>query len=226
MKPYYEAEGIVIYHGDCREVLPQIVRSNCGALVVDPPYGIAHQSDWTDALYGNVAAAYGDGSVAGDEDLTVRDYVLAWNAGAAALVFGSWKHSQPAGTHTVLVWDKGAASGMGDLSIPWKPSWEEIYVIGRGFIGSRDEGVLKGFYVPPRISMGRQHPMEKPVSLLRYLISKTPSGTVIDPCCGSGPTLRAAKDLGRRAIGIEISEAYCDLAARRLSQEVFPLEVA
>jgi site-specific DNA-methyltransferase (adenine-specific) len=112
---------------------------------------------------------------------------------------------------------------MGDLSFPWKMSWEEIYVLGNGFTGKRDEGVLHGHLVVSWESRGRTHPHEKPVSLMTYLIGKTDADWVLDPFMGSGTTLRAAKDLGRKAIGIEIEERYCEIAAERLSQEVLPL---
>jgi site-specific DNA-methyltransferase (adenine-specific) len=111
---------------------------------------------------------------------------------------------------------------MGDLSLPWKPSHEEIYVLGSGFHGHRGGAVLRA-YVPPRVSMGRLHPNEKPVKLLVQLIQKCPAGVILDPFMGSGSTLRAAKNLGRRAIGIELEERYCEAAARRLSQEVMEL---
>ncbi len=115
---------------------------------------------------------------------------------------------------------------MGDLTFPWKLSFEEIYVIGNGFRGRRDESVLRGHRVftwesgPALDGNGRKHPNEKPVSLCGYLISKTDAHTILDPFMGSGTTLRAAKDLGRRAIGIEIEEKYCEIAAKRLSQGV------
>jgi hypothetical protein len=118
------------------------------------------------------------------------------------------------------VWDKGPASGMGDLSIPWKLSWELIFVCGDGFHGARDEGILRGHSVVTWASLGRKHPNEKPVTLLRALIAKCPEGVILDPFMGGGSTLVAAKDLGRRAIGIEIEERYCEIAARRCSQEV------
>jgi site-specific DNA-methyltransferase (adenine-specific) len=109
---------------------------------------------------------------------------------------------------------------MGDLSIPWKPNWEEVYVIGIGFSGKRTTGVLSGHTVVTWASKGRQHPNQKPVSLMRELINKCPTGTIVDPFMGSGTTLRAAKDLGRKAIGIELEERYCEIAANRLRQEV------
>src|SRR5690606_5759542 len=111
---------------------------------------------------------------------------------------------KPEGTHTVLTWDKGLASGMGDLSIPWKPNTEEVYVLGRGFAGSRGSSILSGHTVVTWASKGRFHPNMKPASLMESLLIKCPPGTVADPFAGSGSTLVAAKRLGRKAIGIEI----------------------
>jgi site-specific DNA-methyltransferase (adenine-specific) len=216
MQPYYEANGITIFHADCRDVLPHI---HADVLLTDPPYGLAHSSNRTSALYGATDDYYGDGSIANDLDTSMRDFVLQWAGERPALVFGSWKVQRPANVRALLIWDKGEASGMGDLSIPWKPSHEEIYVIGKGFSGARTTGVLRA-YVPARISFGRVHPNEKPVSLLQMLLGKCPAGVIVDPFMGSGRTLRAGKNLGRRAIGIEIEERYCEIAARRLQQEV------
>jgi len=72
---------------------------------------------------------------------------------------------------------------------------------------------------------GRKHPHEKPRSLFKYLLQKMPDGKVVDPFMGSGTTLRAAKDLGRKAIGIEIEERYCEIAAKRLAQEVLSVQI-
>lgn len=211
MKPYYQHGGITIYHGDCREL-----DCSADALVTDPPYGIAFESG-SRRLLGNAR------SIKGDEDTSLRDFAIDWfelDAARPALVFGSWKVQRPAETRGVLIWDKGGALGMGDLSLPWKFDHEEIYVLGGGFVGRRDSGSVLRF--APEQSMGRWHPHQKPLRLMMRLIAWT-AGVVIDPFMGSGSTLVAAKDLGRQAIGIEIEERWCEVAAKRLSQEVLPL---
>jgi DNA modification methylase len=211
IKPYYEEDGIAIYHGDCREILPHV---SADVLVTDPPYGIALSSNW--------GGEFGDLKVAGDENTDARDAVLALWAPRPAIVFGSWRVARPADTRALVIWDKGGRCGMGDLSIPWKPSFEEIYVLGSGFIGRRDEGIIRDAAPPASRASGRLHATEKPESLMRKLLRKCPPGVVLDPFMGSGTTLRAAKDLGRRAIGIELEEKYCEVAANRMRQRVLP----
>jgi site-specific DNA-methyltransferase (adenine-specific) len=212
MTPYYEHAGISIYLGDCREILPAL---SADVLVTDPPYGIAFSSSMGGKFTGN--------KISNDESTEARDFVLReWPKGSPALVFGTWKAAILEGTKTLLIWEKGDHVGMGDLSIPWKPNFEFIYVFGKGFKGKRDSGVLRVPALSPNF-VEQSHPTEKPVDLLTALIAKCPEGTVIDPFMGSGTTLRAAKDLGRKAIGIEIEERYCEIAAKRLSQEVLPL---
>jgi site-specific DNA-methyltransferase (adenine-specific) len=206
---------VTIYHGDCREVDAWDIAG--GVMVTDPPYGMGHRS--------GKAGAFGDCSVAGDETTEVRDQVLKLWAPRPALVFGRWSVPKPLGTKTVLTWDKGELIGMGDLSLPWGPSTEEIYVLGRGFVGKRGRSVLRYQGIGPyqQVNNGgeRFHPTQKPVELLRDLIGKCPPlAEVVDPFMGSGSTLRAAKDCGRTAIGIEIEERYCEVAAKRMAQEV------
>jgi DNA modification methylase len=215
VKPYYQDDAVTIYHGDCREILPQI---QADVLVTDPPYGYNHSSGWE--------GAFKDTPIANDLDTQARDDILAAWGQRPALVFGSWKMPKPTGTRAVLVWDKGPASGMGDLSIPWKPNWEEIYVLGTGFSGFRDSSILTGHTVVTWASKGRNHPNEKPVSLMVSILAKCPEGVALDPFMGSGSTLRAAKNSGRRAIGIELEERYCEIAANRCAQDVLDLGVA
>lgn len=215
--PYYDDGTCVIYHGDCREVWEWWGIAD-GIMVTDPPYGIGYETGM-DHRSGTDRSR--PRSVVGDEDTALRDYALKMWGARPALVFGSWKVARPDRTRAILTWNKGLNCGMGDLSLPWKPNTEEVYVLGSGFTGHRGSSVLD-FQAPvSQVSWGRVHPNEKPVELLRALIAKCGQvGEIVDPFMGSGTTLRAAKDLGRKAIGIEIEERYCEIAAKRLAQEV------
>jgi len=217
-KPYYQDDYITIYHGDCREVLPGI-EADC--VVTDPPYGISYYSGYTSDVRSGGDYVNKDGSISGDNDTMLRDFVVSWCGSIPALVFGSYRAPFPLGWKQILIWDKGPAAGMGDLKIPWKPNHEPIFILGDwpGESG-RGAGIIRGDNIS-RLSMGRKHPHEKSVSMLRKIMEPCP-GTILDPFMGSGTTLRAAKDLGRKAIGIEIEEKYCEVAAKRLSQEVLP----
>ena len=114
--------------------------------------------------------------------------------------------------------DCGDHVGMGDLSFPWKPNTEEIYVIGHGFTGHRGSSVLR---IPAPVtwnstSHGRAHPHEKPVALISALLAKCPGKTILDPFMGSGSTGAACVQSGRRFIGIEIEPKYFDIACKRI----------
>lgn len=207
MRPYYDADGITIYHGDCRDVLPVAA----DVLVTDPPYGVAFDCGWANKFQGV--------SIANDADVTARDAVLAGWGNRPALVFGSWKVARPTTTKAVLIWDKGTV-GMGDLALPWFPCTEEIYVLGDGWSGPRTSAVMR------YVGRNTWHPTEKPEQLMLSLVAKCPAGRVLDPFMGSGTTLVAAKRLGRKAIGIEIEERYCEMAAERLAQGVLDLSAA
>jgi DNA modification methylase len=218
LKPYYQDSACTIYHGDCREILPSLPEVDL--VLTDPPYGIQY-----DTGYRIPGVTPWSGQIYCDEDTSARDAALSMLEGVPMLVFGSRKCNPPVGTRMVLVWDKGAALGMGALDLPWKPSSEEIYVVGSGFTGSRDESNV--IYAHPTQAMaknGRVHPNEKPIKLIQKLLHKCPVGIILDPFMGSGTTLRAAKDLGRKAIGIEIEEKYCEIAVKRLAQEVLALK--
>lgn len=209
-EPYYAEELVTLYHGDCREISEWLTAD---VLVTDPPYGIGYET-------GRPRVEGSARSIAGDKDTDARDFALfAWDYSSPspdsrpALVFGTWRIPRPAATHTRLIWDTKGALGMGDLSVPWKPSDQEVYVIGRGFSGPRTTNVLT---FAPEQATGRLHPHQKPLELLTELLGKCPPGIVADPFAGSGTTLLAAKRLGRRAIGVEMDEDYCRIAAARL----------
>ena len=205
------AEGVTLYLGDCREILPTLGRFD--AVVTDPPFGISFESNH---VCGTTTAGWMNKQIANDECTSARDDVLAWHSGPFA-VFGSHKAPAPSKFRGLLVWDKGPASGMGDLSFPWKTSFEFIYIGGEGWIGRRDEGVIKDIWIATRASMGRVHPNEKPVELLKHLVSKAPGNSILDPFMGSGTTGVAAAKLRRKFTGIEIEPRYFDIACRRIS---------
>lgn len=214
--PYYQDELVTLFHGDCREFTEW---QAADVLLCDPPYGIAYNSG---SRRDTLAA-----SIAGDEDASLRDWMLERWAAKPALVFGTWRIPRPSGTHTRLIWDTKGALGMGDLSVPWKPSDQEVYVIGKGFVGRRDSNVIRCAPVQSMSRNGRQHPHEKPIALLAALIGKCPPGVLADPFAGSGSLGVAAKMLGRRAVLVEIEERYCEIAARRFAQDSLPFgEVA
>lgn len=218
--PYYERDGIVIYLGDCRDVLPLLPKAGADLLVTDPPYGVAYRSNYG----GNFAA------IAGDEDASWVPEALGLAAEALrdkrhAYIFGPRGLVAPPFRASVeLVWDKGALS-MGDLSQPWAAAHEPITFAvlvrssekGRGNLPARLRSGSVLNYSRPSAT---RHPTEKPVPLLRRLIesSTLPGETVLDPFVGVGSTLVAAAVEGRGGIGIELDERYVETAAARVDK--------
>ena len=212
MSLYYRDEHVTLYHGNC---LVETDWLEADVLVTDPPYGIDYKSGRPRQT---VAA-----SIEGDADTSLRDAVVE-AFGKSALVFGTWRIPRPAGTHTRLIWDTKGALGMGNLAVPWKPSDQEVYVIGYDFEGIRDSNVITCAPVQSLGYNGRLHPHQKPVALMERLIDKCKGRTIADPFAGSGSTLVAAKKLGRKAIGVEFDERYCEDIARRLDQGALTFE--
>lgn len=216
MTPYFERDGVVIYHGDARDVLPLLNLSAVALVLADPPYGVG--------LRNNVGTESPkrkrhDWTVQGDNDQSVGMTVLSEFAKRKTprIVFASPKKPWPGAWRQHLVWDKGpAVGGGGDPKTCWKTSWEMIQVADTPRLnGPRDGAVLK-FWVTQRDY--HFHPAQKPVALLQYLVEKAsqPGQVVLDPFMGSGSTLIAARNAGRHAIGIETDERYCALAVERL----------
>jgi DNA modification methylase len=213
--PYYEDDLVRLFHGDCREVTEWLTAD---VLLTDPPYGCAYESNWNNDRRNKKIGE----SIQGDGNCDLRDQALSLWGKRPAIVFGRWDVDRPKGTKARLIWDKGNSAGMGDLTMPWGRSDEEIYVIGAGFIGTRSGSVLRVPMFAPSSRDRPDHPTPKPVPIFELLISKCPPGPIADPFAVSGPTLIAAKLLGRPAIGVEIEERYCELIARRLDQGVLP----
>lgn len=208
MSVYYRDDLVTLYHGDARELDAWM---SADVLCVDPPYGIDYQSG---SRRDTLAA-----SILGDKDTSVRDDLLRMWGDKPALVFGSPRIPRPEGWKMLLVWDKGGALGMGDLSLPWKPGHEEIYVLGKGeWRGQRTNDVIRCAPVQSITANGRLHPHQKPIGLMTELVSKLPHGVVADPTAGVGSTLVAAAALNQKAIGVELDESYCEQIAKRLER--------
>lgn len=222
MKPYYEDASVTLWHGDCLEVTAWL---EADVLVTDPPYGI---NGALSASYKGKKPAAGfvpvhDRAVTWDATLEVRDAALIlWGGVRPAAVFASPKRldAPPFAPRQVpLIWDKGELVGMGDLTFPWRVNYELIYTRG-AWVGPRTSTAVLRFPLSNRDAGRVGHPTPKPIGLMANLLERAPAGVIADPFSGSGSTLVAAKQLGRRAVGVEMDERYCEIAAARLSQGV------
>lgn len=218
--PYYDHAGITIFHGDCREILPQL--EPVDLVLTDPPYGIGYDRI-ANSVGGkrsiNGAAWKTDHDTTGWDDEAVPDGLLQTviDFGNRAIVWGGNYYSLPP-SRCWLFWDKmndGKTFADGELA------WTNLSGSVRRLQHLWD-GMLQQKMGDKKES--RLHPTQKPLSVIRWCMTvadKTATAnTILDPFMGSGTTLRAAKDLGRKAIGIEIEEKYCEIAANRLRQEV------
>jgi site-specific DNA-methyltransferase (adenine-specific) len=220
MTPYYEHAGITIYHGDCREILPQLPKVD--AVITDPPY--------------NCGKDYGTHDDQMDPTAYCEWLTSIWRKlPSDCLIY------TPGDRH---LWDsrticEGAGYSMG-RPLAWHKKefagdkwsggppicWEMVIWSYRGqkrferIFGTRgrDHLTVNSTHGNP---IAKLHPCPKPIEVPRWLIGIFAPNDVLDPFMGSGTTLVAAKNLGRKAIGIEIEERYCEIAAKRLSQEVF-----
>ena len=234
MNPYYEHGGITIYHGDCMEIIPSVGPFDC--VLTDPPYSSGARRDADRQVRGSMIRSMED------EDWFSHDAMTNWgftwfmrgimtktsgllSRGGHIYIFSDWRQTpnvyailESCGyrVNHCLVWDKGHF-GMGAY---WRNRHENIIFASNGqpdkMIDKGRGSVLNCKNVRPQ---RRVHPTEKPTDLIRQIVSAIPSCNILDPFIGSGSTLVAAKRLGRQAIGIEVEERWCEIAAKRLGQE-------
>ena len=202
--------------GDCLEVMRGMDAGSVDAVITDPPYGIAYRNkrgDIRPRLYADVLPNDHSGE-AGQ-----RAVDLAFSMALPVCAFAHHRKPWAGDWRQWLVWDKGGAvGGGGDIATCWKFTYELIQVGGFGKLnGQRDEAVLR--YPIGQSSMS-DHPTQKPVALMAYLIEKLtrPGDLILDPFCGSGTTGVACVQTGRRFIGIEIDEDYADIARARIAK--------
>ena len=202
-EPYYDRDGITIFNADCKEVLPFLGSSDL--LLTDPPYGLGSKlvAGESDKQWGKNFGSQHEWDIQTSPNWLLNQCV---SKVVSAIVWGGNYYSLPP-ARCWLSWDKMQEHTSGHFEMAWtnldKPT--------RTFRMSRVEAHCKG----------KKHPTEKPLNLIKWCIGLTEGvETILDPFMGSGTTLVAAKLEGRRAIGIEINEKYCESAAKRLEQGV------
>ena len=203
MKPYYEHAGITLYHGDCREILPGLGRFDL--LLTDPPYGIG-AANMTMGR-GNSDKAKKDRFLKSNWDDTRPVLPSCESFRHACIWGGNYFADVLAPTNHWLIWHKmNDGRSFSEAEMAWTTFKKQTRVFQWSWLHN-DEN--------------KQHPTQKPVPLMQWCLSFAKDAeTILDPFCGSGTTLVAAKLEGRKAIGIEINERYCEIAASRLAQGV------
>jgi DNA methylase len=223
-RPYWTDGTITLYHGDCLEVTEWLTAD---VLVTDPPYGIGWSSrgGWTNAYGGGKSE--GHAGIVNDKDPAIRDAALAAWGARPAVVFGDLLKHQPCNVIQTLVYAKSVDAGIRGAHAGFRRDLEAVYLIGpwpAGIGGRTSVLTSNGRVAGPRGFSSRSgHPHAKPVDVLEQLMAACPPGVIADPFTGSGSTLIAARNQGRQAIGVEIDERYCEIAAQRLSQTILPL---
>lgn len=212
MKEYYKTDNGVLYHGDCRDIISNI--KSVDLVITDPPYGIKYQSQHRINKYKKII---------GDEKLPkdLINYAID-KASNAAYIFCRWDNlvhmPKP---KSVLAWVKNNWS-MGDLKHEHGRQWEACC-----FYPKEKHEFIKRIpdVVFSKKTGNKLHPTEKPIDLFRQIIAANVGELVLDPFFGSGTTAMACESLKRKWIGIEISEEYCEIAAKRIEQETAQLKL-
>lgn len=194
MKPYYQHAGITIYHGDSREMMPSAPFS----VVSDPPYGI----DACNMTLGKGKKEF----VRGDWDKKAPDLKHLMPARFLCIWGGNYFTDQLPPTNHWLIWHKlNDRRSFSECEMAWSNFGKQTRHLSHHWSGEE-----------------KQHPTQKPYPVMAWCLSMLPNdhGILVDPYMGSGTTLEAAKNLGLSCVGIDIEERYCEIAAKRLAQEV------
>ena len=249
MKPYYQSDGMTIYHADCREVLPTLEDKSIDVVMTDPPYG--HNNNNNNDLIARREKALGKGSPGearpihgdGEEATPVFREVIEQvsgllRRGACCCCCGGGGGPDPQfarwslildeliGFKHAVVWDKG---GLG-MGWHYRRNYEFVLVAqkpGATCTWNGDNNTSNVLRINGLIPSASDHPTPKPVALMQHFIRlhSNRGDLILDPFMGAGTTLVAAKNLGCRAIGIEIDEQWCEKAAKRLAQGVFDFSI-
>jgi len=212
MKPYYQDQSVTLYHGDCRQIVPQL--GNFDLLLTDPPYGIFKKSN-DGIMFGN-KTIYSQDKKATQWDVkpTREDLDIVKNACKLFVIWGGNYFADSLGACPgILVWNKKTGNNN--------------YADGEAAF-SNVSGTMRifthqwcGAFKDSERGQKAMHPTQKPLEVIKWCINLAGDvQTILDPFAGSGTTGRAAKDLGKQAVLIEMEEHYCEIAAQRMAQEV------
>ncbi len=206
LTPYYDEDGITIYHADCADVLPLVPPEDVDLVLTDPPYGINYKP----GPYWNYQGLEGD-----NVSFDPRYLLTRYNR---LVLFGANNYTRWLPSGGWLIWDKRDMVSRRLPGSDGEMAWTDIH---------RRVHIIKHLWMPHTMrDEPLLHPTQKPVALMRYILDEwsTSGELVLDPYMGSGPVAQACRDLGQRYIGIEIEERYCEIAVQRLAQQVLPLE--
>lgn len=177
VKPFYEDELVTLFHGDCLELSD--VWTAGEVLITDPPYGVG----WCSGNQGRLTTRtrhYPVTRIKGDNNTDVRDRALGMWGDRPAIIFGHWKAPRPANVRARLIWHKtGKPPGIGAPDLPWATVDEEIYVLGRGWVGGKTPGLITTHEFRAGASGHAArigHPTPKPLDLMEQLITHAPPG--------------------------------------------------
>jgi len=221
VKPFYDVDGITIYHADCVDVMPLVPPASVGLLLTDPPYGIGLKSyadSMPDARFKGSPPPRSYASIVGDDAPFDPSPLLPYRS----VIFGLPHMLDFLGNGGLLVWDKtggGKTSTMlSDGEVAWSNAFAGVHIFHHMWLGIFRDSELNNRGL---------HPTQKPVTLMQWILQKwtEPGDLVFDPYMGSGPIARACADLGRRYIGVDIVEEYCQTAVNRLGQMTLGLEM-
>lgn len=214
--PYYEQDGITIYHGDCREILPQL--GPVDVVFADPPYGVSKRHRTYASASGPSASWDDEFPLWWQEPSAAKAAVLAFTPGITNLVRCPETISDHHYRWTLAV---HVANGMTRGPFGYG-NWIPCVVYARDGVSLYQQ---RNDVERVSIKSGDRpdHPSPKPLAAMTFFLSRLPGDLVLDPFMGSGTTLVASQQEGRRAIGIEIEERYCEVAARRLQQAILSL---
>lgn len=211
MVPYYEDGSCTIYHGDCRDILPGLGKFDL--LLTDPPYGIGNFVQISGRISGR---GNNKGKpVEWNNAVPVKEiFDIMREKSKHRIIWGANFFNCFEPTGGAIVWDK----------CQHMPNFSKADIASCTHFKKTEIVRIPWTNFTVAHCAASDHPCERPVELYSWCIQYIPGiNNILDPFMGSGSTLRAAKDLGRKAVGIEIEERYCEIAARRLSQEVIPL---